>query len=60
MYNLSWSSGFRRGFKRATRNDPLLQSKIFSVLEKLSREPFDPTLKTHNIIEVDACRLRLA
>jgi mRNA-degrading endonuclease YafQ of YafQ-DinJ toxin-antitoxin module len=44
MYTLSWSNGFRRGFKKATRNDPFLQEKIFSVLEKLSRKPFAPTL----------------
>jgi len=49
MYILSWSNGFRRGFNKATRNDPALQGKIFSVLEKLSREPFDPALKTHKL-----------
>ncbi|MEE8431062.1 MAG: type II toxin-antitoxin system mRNA interferase toxin, RelE/StbE family [Candidatus Desulfatibia sp.] len=49
MYTLSWSSGFRRGFKKATRKDPVLQEKIFSVLEKLSRKPFDPALKTHKL-----------
>lgn len=49
MYTLSWSNGFRRGFKKTTRNDPVLQGKIFSALEKLSREPFDPTLKTHKL-----------
>jgi mRNA interferase YafQ len=49
MYTLSWSSGFRRGFKKATRKDPGLQEKIFSVLEKLSIEPFDPALKTHKL-----------
>jgi len=49
MYALSWSNGFRRGFKKATRNDSVLQGKIFSVLEKLSREPFDPALKSHKL-----------
>jgi addiction module RelE/StbE family toxin len=49
MYTLSWSNGFRRGFKKATRKDKGLQEKIFSVLEKLSREPFDPALKTHKL-----------
>ena len=49
MYTLSWSNGFRRGFKKATRKDPFLQEKIFSVLEKLSGEPFDPVLKTHKL-----------
>lgn len=49
MYMLSWSSAFHRAFKKATRKDPLLKEKIFSVLEKLSREPFDPALKTHKL-----------
>jgi mRNA interferase YafQ len=49
MYTLSWSHGFRRGFKKATRNKPVLQGRIFSVLEKLSLEPFSPELKTHKL-----------
>ena len=49
MYTLSWSNGFRRGFKKATRKNPGLQEKIFSVLEKLSIEPFNPALKTHKL-----------
>ncbi|MFH2044528.1 MAG: type II toxin-antitoxin system mRNA interferase toxin, RelE/StbE family [Pseudomonadota bacterium] len=49
MYTLSWSNGFCRGFNKATRKDPVLQEKIFSALEKLSREPFDPSLKAHKL-----------
>jgi addiction module RelE/StbE family toxin len=49
MYTLSWSNAYHRAFKKATRKDQLLQEKIFSVLEKLSREPFDPALKTHKL-----------
>ncbi len=49
MYTLSWSKGFRRGFKRATRNNPVLQEKIFSSLETLAEAPFDPMLKTHKL-----------
>ena len=49
MYTLSWSTGFRRGFKKATRNNTDLQQKIFTVLEKLSTRPFDPELKTHEL-----------
>ena len=49
MYKLSWSSGFRRGFKKSTRNNPLLREKIFLVLENLSNRPFDPVLKTHKL-----------
>ena len=49
MYKLSWSSGFRRGFKKAVRKDPTLQEKIFSTLEKLSKQPFNSELKTHKL-----------
>jgi len=49
MYTLAWSAGFRRGFKKATRKDHQLQEKIFSTLEKLSIEPFDPEIKTHKL-----------
>jgi addiction module RelE/StbE family toxin len=49
MYTLSWSVGFRRGFKKATRKDHALQEKIFSTLEKLSTHPFSPELKTHKL-----------
>jgi len=49
MYSLSWSNGFRRGFKKASRKDILLQKKIFSALEKLTRDPFDPSLKVHKL-----------
>ena len=49
MYTLSWSTGFRRGFKRTARKTPALQEKIFSTLEILSKQPFDPHLKTHKL-----------
>lgn len=49
MYTLAWSNGFRRGFKKAIRKKSALKEKIFYALEKLSREPFDPLLKTHKL-----------
>ena len=49
MYMLSWSAGFRRGFKRTTRKAPWLQEKVFSTLEQLSEQPFDPHLKAHKL-----------
>jgi len=49
MYTLSWSNGFLRGFKKATRKDSFLQEKIFSALEKLSIDSFDPSLKVHKL-----------
>lgn len=49
MYTLSWSKGFRRGFKRATKRNSDLVEKIFATLERLSKQPFDPGLKTHKL-----------
>jgi mRNA interferase YafQ len=49
MHKLTWSTSFRQGFKKAIRNQPELLEKIFLGLEKLSREPFDPSLKTHKL-----------
>jgi len=49
MYTIAWSNGFRRGFKKATRKDPILAEKIFSVLERLAIEPFAPSLKAHKL-----------
>ncbi len=49
MYTLAWASGFRNGFKKATRRNPALQERIFSVLKKLAKTPFDQVLKTHKL-----------
>ena len=49
MYKLSWSSGFRRAFKKITKKSPHLEEKIFSTLEKLLNQPFNSELKTHKL-----------
>lgn len=49
MYRLSWSSGFTRAYKKITKKNPRLEGKIFSALEKLLAQPFDPELKTHKL-----------
>jgi addiction module RelE/StbE family toxin len=49
MYKLSWSSGFRRAYKKVTKKSPHLEEKIFSALEKLLAQPFNPELKTHKL-----------
>jgi addiction module RelE/StbE family toxin len=49
MYKFSWTSGFRRRFKKTSRGDKHLQDKIFNVLEELSEDPFTPSLKTHKL-----------
>jgi len=55
MYSLAWAQSFKRGFKKATKNKPELQEKIFSVLEMLSLNPFDPKLKTLSSLLIAHC-----
>lgn len=49
MRNLAWSSGFRRAFRKRTRNNPALQERIFHVLDRLVQNPFSPSLRTHKL-----------
>lgn len=49
MYKLSWSSGFRRAFKKVTKKNSRLEEKIFSTLEKLLGQPSNPELKTQKL-----------
>ncbi len=49
MYKLAWSQGFKRSFKKASRKNTALQEKIFTVLDVLCQNPFDPQLKTHKL-----------
>lgn len=49
MRKLSWDTSFRRAFRRHTRNNPALQNRIFQVLDRLAKDPFYPTLKTHKL-----------
>lgn len=48
-YKLAWTQSFKRGFKKATRNNDPLQEKLFSVLDNLCKNPFDAKLKTHKL-----------
>lgn len=49
MYKLAWSQSFRRGFRKAVRNNPLLEQKIFDVLDVLCMDPFDSRLRSHKL-----------
>ena len=49
MYQLAWSQSFKRAFKKAAKNQTDLQEKIFSVLDTLCQDPFDPKLKSHKL-----------
>ena len=49
MRRLAWGQSFRRAFKRRTRNNPSLQHQIVDALERLAKNPFDPSLKSHKL-----------
>jgi mRNA interferase YafQ len=49
MRRLAWGNSFRRAFKQRTRNNSILQERVFEVLDQLVRDPFYPLLKTHKL-----------
>ena len=49
MRKLVWGASFRRAFKKAARKKPHLSEAIIDVIERLARDPFEPTLKTHKL-----------
>ncbi|MGF1485802.1 MAG: type II toxin-antitoxin system YafQ family toxin [Prochloraceae cyanobacterium] len=49
MTNLVWDNSFRRSFKKAIRKNPQLESKIFTTLELLAEDPFNPSLRSHKL-----------
>ncbi|MGF1938766.1 MAG: type II toxin-antitoxin system YafQ family toxin [Nostoc sp. ChiQUE02] len=49
MINLVWSAGFVRKFKRLIRKNPQLRSQVEKVLQLLTEDPFDSSLRTHKL-----------
>ncbi len=46
---LVWEKSFLRAFKRTIKNNSSLKGKIFAVLDKLTDDPFHPSLNTHKL-----------
>jgi addiction module RelE/StbE family toxin len=46
---LVWSPGFSRALKRLIRQNPQMRSPIEQTLQKLTEDPFHPSLKTHKL-----------
>jgi addiction module RelE/StbE family toxin len=40
---------FKKAFKRLTKKNPHLQTKIMKVLDLLGEDPFSPSLKSHKL-----------
>lgn len=49
MRELVWSANFTRQVKRLVRQNPSLKKTVEQTLEKLTNDPFDPSLKTHKL-----------
>jgi len=47
--NLVWSAGFIRKFKRLTKKNPQMRSHVEKVLQLLTEDPFDSSLRTHKL-----------
>lgn len=46
---LIWSPRFVRDLKRLVRGNPQIMSEVEVTLERLSEDPFNPSLKTHKL-----------
>ncbi len=46
---VSFSSSFKRAFKRRIKGDADLEARFWQKLEQFIREPFEPSLKTHKL-----------
>ena len=47
MITLSWTSAFKRAYKRYSKKRPNLKQNIEAALKKLHNNPSDPSLNTH-------------
>jgi addiction module RelE/StbE family toxin len=47
--NLVWSAGFVRKFKRLVKKNPQLKTQIEKILELLTEDPFNSSLRTHKL-----------
>jgi len=43
---VSFSSSFKRAFKKRIKGDVELEARFWQKLEQFTQEPFDPSLKT--------------
>ena len=49
MVEVSFSSLFRRGFRKRIKGNVDLEAKFWQRLEQFTGDPFDPRLKTHKL-----------
>ncbi|EDX77275.1 hypothetical protein MC7420_412 [Coleofasciculus chthonoplastes PCC 7420] len=46
---VSFSSSFKRAFKKRIKGNPDLETRFWQKLEQFTVDPFEPSLKTHKL-----------
>ena len=49
MIKVSFSSSFKRAFKKKIKGKPKLEAKFWNKLELFTNNPFEPSLRTHKL-----------
>ncbi len=49
MIEISFSSSFKRAFKKKIKGNKYLENKFFERIEKFINDPYDKSLKTHKL-----------
>lgn len=49
MVDISFSSSFKRSFKKRIKGNVDLDSRFWEKLQQFTVDPFDPSLKTHKL-----------
>ena len=49
MIEISFSSSFKRAFKKKIKGNKFLENKFFERIEKFINDPYDKSLKTHKL-----------
>lgn len=50
MYTFKRSTHFKKNYKKLVKNNEFIESKIINTLQKLAEDPFQISLRTHNVV----------
>lgn len=49
MIKVSWDQGFKRIYRKKVKNDAELKSRFWGAVEMFTKDPFQPSLRTHKL-----------
>ena len=49
MIKVSWDQGFKRVYRKKVKNDTELKSRFWGAVEMFTKDPFQPSLRTHKL-----------